>query len=93
MLLKRVGVWSAAKVSSGLYGALGLMEGTLFTVAELFHHHSHLLLTFPDVLFGVGAIITLPIVAGIIGLLGGALIACLYNLLARFAGGLELELE
>jgi hypothetical protein len=45
------------------------------------------------VLFGVGSIIFLPIFYGILGFIGGLITAWTYNLVARFAGGLEIELE
>jgi hypothetical protein len=45
------------------------------------------------VLFGVGFIIFLPIFYGILGFIGGLITAWTYNLVARFAGGLEIELE
>ena len=48
---------------------------------------------FGGVLFGVGAIVLLPIFYGLIGLVGGAIAAALYNLTARLIGGLELDLE
>ena len=45
-------------------------------------------------LFGGGAfLIALPILYGVIGVVAGALIAWLYNVVAGFTGGLELELE
>ena len=45
------------------------------------------------VLFGVGSIILFPILYGILGFLGGLITALPYNLIARFVGGIELELE
>lgn len=44
-------------------------------------------------LFGVGAIIFLPIMYGIMGFIGGAIMAFVYNVVAGIAGGVELELE
>ncbi|HSL84069.1 MAG TPA: hypothetical protein VLF66_14955, partial [Thermoanaerobaculia bacterium] len=43
-------------------------------------------------LFGVGAVVLLPIFYGLMGFLAGLLTAALYNLAARVVGGLELEL-
>ena len=45
------------------------------------------------VLFGVGSIILLPFLYGVLGLVGGLISALLYNLIARFVGGIELVLE
>ena len=44
-------------------------------------------------IFGVGAIIFLPIFYGVLGFIGGAIMAIVYNVVAGFAGGLELALE
>jgi hypothetical protein len=44
-------------------------------------------------MFGVGAIIILPLFYGVIGLIGGAIGAALYNLFAGLFGGIELETE
>jgi hypothetical protein len=35
----------------------------------------------------------MPVLYGILGFIGGAILALLYNLFARLAGGFELELE
>ena len=43
--------------------------------------------------FGVGAIVILPIVYGILGAIFGALTAAFYNLVAGMAGGLSLDVE
>ena len=43
--------------------------------------------------FGVGSIILFPIVYGIMGFIGGLITAVLYNLLAGFVGGIEMELQ
>jgi hypothetical protein len=44
-------------------------------------------------MFGVGAIIILPILYGIFGALGGALTAVMYNVVAGMVGGLVVETE
>ena len=43
--------------------------------------------------FGVLGLIALPIIYGIIGFVSGAIIAFLYNLIARWIGGIEMEFE
>lgn len=45
------------------------------------------------ILFGVGAIIILPIVYGLLGFVGGAIVAWIYNIAARLIGGIELEIK
>ncbi|HVZ20875.1 MAG TPA: hypothetical protein VG871_07430 [Vicinamibacterales bacterium] len=43
--------------------------------------------------FGVGAVIFLPIFYGLIGLVSGALTAALYNLFAGMVGGIEIDVQ
>ena len=44
-------------------------------------------------LFGIGAPIFLPIFYGIMGFVGGLLSAWLYNIVAKWVGGIEIETE
>ncbi len=44
-------------------------------------------------LFGVGAVIFLPIMYGVLGAIGGALTAVMYNVVAGMVGGLSIETE
>jgi hypothetical protein len=43
--------------------------------------------------FGAGAIVFFPICYGIIGGIGGALGAVIYNLVAGWVGGLEVDIS
>jgi hypothetical protein len=43
-------------------------------------------------LFGIGAILFMPIVYGVMGFLAGALSALIYNLVSKSVGGMELTL-
>ncbi len=94
MELKRVGILSGAKVLGLLYAALGLIFGGIFSfVSVLGAAAGSGRGGAGGLLFGVGAVIILPIFYGIVGFIGGALTAVLYNLIAHVAGGLELEFE
>jgi hypothetical protein len=42
--------------------------------------------------FGVAAIVVAPIFYGIIGAIGGLVGAAIYNLVAQFTGGIQIEL-
>jgi len=91
-----VDVLSCGKVMGITYAALGLIAGILFA---LFASCATALNTAADqqvtgilgMLFGVGAIVLMPILYGAIGFFGGMIMALLYNLAASLAGGLELE--
>ena len=45
------------------------------------------------VILGLGIMIGLPIMYGIMGFIGGALSALIYNIFAGFVGGIEIEVE
>lgn len=100
MVLKRVGIGSAAKLSGAMYGAMGLIFGLVFGLISLFGAGIAQMASGPDAppawvapLFGVGAIFLFPILYGLLGLVVGAVSAALYNLFARLVGGLAVELE
>ena len=97
MVIRRVNPISAAKV----FGVLGVMVGlfigacwSLFamTVGALAGAAAN------DargplfaMLGGVGAIIIVPIFYGIVGFIGGLIQSALFNLAAKWVGGLEIE--
>ena len=86
-VLKRVGVVSAAKVTGVLAAIFGLILGIGFALVG----------------GGLGSLgvvpvwlvnlIGFPIIYGLVGVIGGALYAALYNLVAGLIGGIEIELE
>jgi hypothetical protein len=97
MTLRRIGPWSCAKVSGVLYAAAGLLIGIFFSLISLVA--GSLAAAAGDdsglfgALFGVGAIILLPIFYGAIGFVGGAIGAWLYNVVAGWVGGIEVEFD
>lgn len=97
MEIKRVGVLSLAKILGVLYGAIGLIAGaviTLFSVLGSVVGQSASSESLAVGLgIGIGSVIILPIMYGLMGLFGGCITALLYNLTARFVGGLQLEVE
>lgn len=99
MVLKRIGVWSAARISGALYGGFGLVFGAIVALVAVVPGGfaqaagENAPPAFLGALFGVGAVIFMPIMYGILGVVGGALTAWLYNTFARLVGGLEVELQ
>lgn len=94
MIVKRVGVWSAARLYAAITGAFGLLGGIVFALIAVAGGMAN-----PDMpawmgsVFGVGAIIFLPVVYGIMGLVIGAVSAALYNVFAGIVGGLSVDVE
>ncbi len=94
MVVKSIGVLSVGKVVGCLYALLGLIIGGLFSLISLVGAAAG----GPDaglaaLLLGGGAIIIFPILYGVIGFVGGIVSAALYNLVASFTGGIEIELK
>lgn len=97
MVIKSVGVLSVGKMYGAIAAAMGLLFGifiALFSVAGaglgLANDGQGSLLAS---MFGVGAVIALPIFYGVMGFVAGTVGAVLYNLFAGMVGGVEVETE
>jgi hypothetical protein len=97
MVLKSIGVLSAAKIVGLMYAILGLIMGLVFAgVFAMIPMADTANPDFPGWLapmFGTGAIVIAPIFYGCMGFVGGAIAAVIYNALSGMMGGLELKLE
>lgn len=97
MIIRRVGVFSAAKIAGALYGLIGLLFGALFSLISVIGGAAAMSQGAEDgamgMLFGVGAVILFPLFYGIIGAIFAAISAAFYNIIAGFVGGLEIEVE
>ena len=93
-ILKRIGVRSSAKLAGLLYGLMGLIFGAIVSlVALLGSSVSENTQEQAGILFGVGAVVILPVLYGVVGYIAGAISTALFNLVAGWAGGLEIEIE
>ena len=97
-IIRRIDVLSSAKVYSALMTVVGLIAGafvSLFAIlgasmaAGMGDEPGAGLL---GVIFGIGAIIVLPIVYGVMGFIVGAIQAFVYNVVASRIGGIQIEL-
>ncbi len=97
MVIKRVGPVSCAKVVGLLYVVVGLVLGGIFSIVALFGRMAAAgepgPANFLPGLFGVAAIVVLPIVYGCLGFVMTLIMASLYNLVASFVGGVEVDLQ
>ena len=95
-VVKRVGVLSAGKVFGALYFCMGLLLIPMFAlmggVAMLGAQGQDKTAGAIGAGMMLGMALLAPVMYGVIGFLGGMLMALIYNLLTRFTGGLELEL-
>jgi hypothetical protein len=94
MVIRRVSPLSCARIAGALYALIGLVVGTIFSLAALAgalaSNDSHGAAF--GALFGIGAVVLFPVMYGLMGFLGSLLVAWLYNLLAGMVGGVEVEL-
>jgi hypothetical protein len=100
MVIRRVGVWSIARIAAALYTVIGLVAGFLFAGISLVSagfaqavESGDELPAWLAPLFGVGAIVIFPILYGVMGLIVGAVGALVYNLAAGAVGGIEIEIQ
>jgi nitrate/nitrite transporter NarK len=98
MVLKSIGVMSAAKVVGVLYAVMGLLMGLVFgaifaMIPSAMAADGGEVPGWLAPMFGLGAIVFMPVLYGICGFIGGAIAAAIYNALAGIIGGLELRLE
>jgi len=92
-VLKSVGVMSVAKLMGLLYGCLGLIFAPIFLVIGLVGSFAGSDKTPLAGVFGVVFAILMPVLYGAMGFVTGAIGALLYNVLANWVGGFELELQ
>lgn len=97
MRIKKIEPLSAAKLMASVYAAVGLLIGGIVSLFALF---GGLLAAMGGeaggwlgVLFGVGAIVVMPLVYGTMGFIGGLIASVAYNLMASIVGPLEVQVE
>ncbi|MBP1637000.1 MAG: hypothetical protein H6Q10_3574 [Acidobacteria bacterium] len=95
MVIKSIGPVSCAKVAAVLYGGMGLIAGALVSLASLAGGFSS-----SDtggaaigLLFGMGAIVLMPILYGVLGFVVTLVGAWLYNVAAGAVGGIEIDMS
>jgi hypothetical protein len=96
MVVKRVAPLSVAKVAGIIYALLGLCFGLLFSLFGLLASafaFNKADAPFAGVIFGAGAIVFLPILYGVVGFVFSLIGAALYNVVAGWVGGVEVDLQ
>jgi uncharacterized protein YacL len=95
MVIRKVGIWSVARMYGALSGGMGLIFGLIIAVL------SAVGMTLAEgdeppfiaAAMGVGAVVILPIFYGVLGICAGAIGAALYNVLAGIVGGVTIEVD
>ena len=100
MVIKRFGVFSAAKIYAVVMAGMGLLIGVplgiimmIFGAAMMAGGSNSAAGGGVGIGIGIFYMIGLPIIYGILGFIFGAIGALIYNIAAGIIGGLEMELE
>lgn len=94
MVVKRIGPLSCAKLAGTLYAIIGLCIGAVLSLVALaggFAGQSDDSAAF-GAIFGVMAVVIVPILYGGLGFVTTLISAALYNVLAGVVGGVEIDL-
>ena len=83
--IRRFGVGQTAKMLGVLYALMGLVLIPIFLIASMYS---------PSTAgYGMGVALALPVIYGIIGFVFTAIGCAIYNLVAGWIGGIEIEIE
>ncbi|HEY7826380.1 MAG TPA: hypothetical protein VIC00_06115 [Candidatus Acidoferrales bacterium] len=96
-MVKRFDPLSVMRIAAICYGCLGIFEGAIFSVVFTLlplsvREGTHLHRFFP-LIFGGLSIVFFPILFAVMGAIIGGLGAAVYNVSARFVGGIQVEVE
>ena len=95
MVIRKVGVWSVARMYGALSAGIGLIVGLGIALASAVG----MSLAEGDepgflaAAMGVGAVVIFPIFYGVMGVCGGAIGALLYNVVSGVVGGVSVEVD
>jgi hypothetical protein len=82
--IRRFGVGQTAKVLGVLYGLMGLIFVPVFLVMGMFSPN--------EAGFGIGMAVVFPLLYGVGGFVFTAIGCAIYNVVAGWVGGIEIEL-
>jgi len=101
MVIKRFGVFSAAKIYAVVMAGMGLIFGIIYGLIFIIFGAAMMVGSGRDtgaagassLVIGLVMMVAIPIFYGILGFIFGAIGAFIYNVAAGIIGGLEMELE
>ncbi len=76
-----------------LYGIMGLIFCPFLLLASLFSSHAGSPQRAGILALGTGFALLLPFLYGAMGFIGGVISAFIYNIIAKWIGGIEVEVE
>jgi hypothetical protein len=98
MIIRRIGVWSLARIYGVITATIGLIIGLFVGLFSLAGAGAGLASDADTPawlmpIFGLGAIVFLPLFYGAMGVISGAIGAAIYNVFAGIVGGISVDVE
>lgn len=102
MVIRKIGVLSLGKLMAVMYAGIGLVLGVLYALFAVVGGGAMMAMGEGEsdafgggMVMGIGlaAVVIAPVVYGAFGFIGGVISAFFFNLAAKYAGGLELEVQ
>jgi hypothetical protein len=91
--IKRFAPLQLGKMLAVLYGIMGLFFVPFFLLIAVFSAHLPAQQRVGMMAFGTGFALCMPIIYAVMGFLGGVIGGAIYNLIAGWIGGIEVEVE
>jgi hypothetical protein len=91
--IKRISPLQLGKIMALGYGIMGLLFCPIFLVASLFAPHPQNLQGAGVFAFGTAFALLMPVFYGVMGFILGVVSASVYNLIAKWIGGVEVVVE
>jgi hypothetical protein len=95
--IKKFEPLSVMKIAAICYAILGVLEGAMFSfifsIASLAPAGTQQMPHWMGFLFGGLSILVFPVLFAVIGAVAGGLGAVIYNVSARYVGGIQVEVE
>lgn len=91
--IKRIAPLQLGKMMALTYGVMGLLFCPFFLIASLFATHLPNQQRVGMMAFGTGFALFMPVIYGVMGFIFGVIGAFIYNVIAKWIGGIEVEVE
>jgi hypothetical protein len=91
--IKRIAPLQLGKMLAVLYGIMGLLAMPFFLLVSLFASQAPQQQRIGVMGLGIGFAILVPLIYAVMGFVSGAIGALIYNLVASWIGGIEVEVE
>jgi hypothetical protein len=91
--IKRIAPLQLGKMSGLLYGLMGLLFIPIFLIMSAVASQLPAPQRVGMMAFGVGFAVAMPLIYGVMGFVIGVIGALVYNVVAKWIGGIEVEVE